>query len=78
MQPMPLHDRPLLLRLQPQRLVLFAQHGRRVMELARHRLPGALCLLRSFPGHLDNEPVAACSALDSRDAPDVVLVLVLN
>ena len=27
-----MHERPLLLRLQPQRLELFAQHSRRVME----------------------------------------------
>ena len=50
--------RPLLLCLQPQRLELYAQHGRRVMEHARHRLPGALRLLQSL-GHLDNEFVAA-------------------
>ena len=48
------------------------------MEHARHRLPGALRLLQSFLGHLDNELVAACSPLDSRDAPDVVLALVLQ
>ena len=48
------------------------------MEHARHRLPGALRLLQSFPGHLDNELVAACSPLDSRDGPDVILALVLQ
>ena len=68
-QPIPLHERPLLLRLQPQRLERFAQHGRRVIERARHRFPGALRLLQSFPGLLDNGLVAACSPLDSRDAP---------
>ena len=73
-----MHERPLLLRLQPQRLELFAQHGRLVMEHARHRLPGALRLLQSFLGHLDNELVAACSPLDSQDAPDVVLDLALQ
>ena len=34
-------------------------HGRRVMEHARHRLPGALRLRQSFPGHLDTEPHTA-------------------
>ena len=48
------------------------------MGYARHRLPGALRLLQSFPGHLDNELVPACSPLDSLDAPDVVLALVLQ
>ena len=48
------------------------------MEHARHRLPGALRLLQSFPGHFDNELVAVCSPLDSRDAPDVVLALVFQ
>ena len=48
------------------------------MEHARHRLPGALRLLQSFPGHLGDELVAACSPLDSRDAPDVVLTLVFQ
>ena len=48
------------------------------MEHALHRLPGALRLLQSFPSHLDNELVAVCSPLDSRDAPDVVLALVLQ
>ena len=67
-----------VLRLQPQPLELFAQHGWRVMEHARHRLPGALCLLESFPGHLHHELVGACSQFDSRDAPDVVLALVLH
>ena len=47
------------------------------MEHARHRLPGAL-RLESFPGHLDDELVAACRPLDSRDAPDVVLTLVFQ
>ena len=37
-QPIPLHERPLLFRLQTTRLYLFAQHGRRVVEHARHRL----------------------------------------
>ena len=78
MQSIPLHERPSLRRLQLQRLELFAQHGRRVMEHARHRLPGDLCLLQSFPYYLDNELVTACSPLDSRDAPDVVLALVLQ
>ena len=78
MQPMPLHERPLLLRLQPQQLELFAQHGWRVIEHARYRLPGAFRLLQSFPGHLNNEFVAACSPFDSLDAPDVVLTLVFN
>ena len=78
MRPIPLHERPLLLHLQPQRPELFVQHGRRVMEHARHRLPRALRLLQSFPGHLDNELVTACSPLDCRDAPDVVLALVLQ
>ena len=45
------------------------------MEHARHRLPGALCLLQPFAGHLDDELVAACSPLDSRDSPDVVHAL---
>ena len=63
MQSTPLRERPLLLRLQPQRLELFAQHGRRVMKYARHPLQGALRLLQSFPSHLDNELVAACSRL---------------
>ena len=45
------------------------------MEHARHRLPGAFRLLQSFPDHLDDEFVDACSPLDSRDAPDVVLAL---
>ena len=66
-QPVPLHKRPLLLCLQPQRLEFFAQQGRRVMEHGRHRLPGALRLLQSFLGHLDNELVATCSPFDSRD-----------
>ena len=57
-QPIPLHERTLLLRLQPQRLELFMQQGRCFMEYARHRLPGALRLLQSFPGHFDNELVA--------------------
>ena len=57
---------------------LFAQHDLRVMEHARHRLPDALRLLQSFPGHLDNERVAACSPIDNRDTPDMVLVLVLH
>ena len=48
------------------------------MEHARHRLPGDLCLLQSFPYYLDNELVTDCSPLDSRDAPDVVLALVLQ
>ena len=48
------------------------------MEYARHRHPGALRLPQSFPSHLDNELVSACSPLDSRDAPDVVLALVLQ
>ena len=48
------------------------------MEHARHRLPGALRLLQFFPGHPDNELVAAYTPLDSRDAPDVVLALVLQ
>ena len=48
------------------------------MEHARHRLPDALRLLQSFPGHLDNELVAAGSRIDRRDAPDVVLALVLQ
>ena len=77
MQSMPLHEHPLLLRLQPQRLEFFAEHGRRVMEYARHRLPGALRLLQSLPHHLDNELVAACSSLDSRDGSNVILALVL-
>ena len=60
-QRIPLHERPLLLRLQPQRLELFVQHGRRVMEHARHRLPGALRLLQSFPGCFtkNSSPLAA-------------------
>ena len=62
-QSIPLHERPLLLRLQPQRLELFAQHGRHVMEHARRRLPGDLRLFQSFPGHLDNELFAAFSPL---------------
>ena len=77
-QSITLHERPLLLRFNLQRLELFAQHGRRVMEHARHRVSGALRLLQSFPGHLDNERVTACSPLDSRDASDVVLALVLQ
>ena len=48
------------------------------MEHARRRLPGALRLLQSLPGHVDNELVPACSPLDRRDAPDVVLALVLQ
>ena len=48
------------------------------MEHARHRLPGALRLLQSFLGDLDNELVAACSPIESRDAPDVVLALALQ
>ena len=48
------------------------------MEYARHRLPGALRLLQPFPGHLDDKLVVACSPLDSRDAPDVVLALVFQ
>ena len=52
--------------------------GRRVTEHARHRFPHVFRLLQSFPGQLDNELVAACSPLDSRDAPDVVLALVLQ
>ena len=45
---------------------------------AHHRLPGALRLLQSFTDHLDNELVTVDSPLDSRDAPDVVLALVLQ
>ena len=48
------------------------------MEQARHRLPGALRFLHSFPGHLGNELVTACSPLDGQDASDVVLTLVLQ
>ena len=44
-QPIPLHERPLLLRLQPHRLELFVKHGRRVMKHARHRL---ICAPRLF------------------------------
>ena len=73
-----MHERPPLLRLHPQRLELFVQHGRRVIEHARHRLPGALRLLQCFPGHLDNELVATSSPLHSRRAPDVVFSLVLQ
>ena len=56
-QPIPLYESPLLTRLQPQRLELFSQHGRRAIKHARHRFPGALRLLRPFPGHLDDETV---------------------
>ena len=48
------------------------------MEHPRHQLPGALRFLQSFPSHLDNERVAACSPLDSRNAPDVIFALVLQ
>ena len=48
------------------------------MEYARHRLPGAVRLVQSFPGHIGNELVAACSLLDNRDDPDVVLGLLLQ
>ena len=78
MQSIPLHERPLLLRLQHQRLELFAQHGRRVMEHARNRFQGAFRLLQSFPLHLENELVAACGPIDSQDTPNVVLPLVIN
>ena len=45
------------------------------MKRARHQRSGALRVLQCFPGHLDNEVVAACSPLDMRDAPDVTLPL---
>ena len=48
------------------------------MEHARRRLQGALRRLQSFPGNLDDELVADCSPLDNRDAPNVVVALVLN
>ena len=76
-QPIPLHERLILLHVQPQRLELFAQHGRRVIEYVQHRLPGAHRLLQSFPGHLDNELVSACSPRGGQDAPNVVVALVL-
>ena len=56
-QPIPRYESPLLIRLQPQRLELFSQHGRRAIKHARHRLPGALRLLRPFPGHVDDKLV---------------------
>ena len=55
-QPMPLYESPILIHLQPQRLELFSQHGRRAIKHARHRIPGAL-RLRPFPGHLDDKLV---------------------
>ena len=67
-----------MLRPQPQHLELFSQHGQRVMGHARHRLPGAFRFRQSFPGHLDDELIAARSLLDSRDAPDAVLALVFQ
>ena len=63
-QPIPLYERALLLLLQPHRLELFVHHGRRVMEHARHRFPGAVRLHQSFPGHLHNALVAACRPLE--------------
>ena len=75
---MPLHERPFLLRLPHRRLELFVQHGRLVMKHARHRRPGALRLLQSFSGHLDNDFVANCSPIENRDAPDDVLALAPN
>ena len=77
-QPIPLDERPRVLRLQPQRLELYGQHGRRVMEHARHRILGVVRLSQSFRGNLDDELVAACSPPDSRDAADVVLAVVLQ
>ena len=56
-QPKPLYVSPILVHLQPQRLELFSQHGRRAIEHARHRPPGALRLLRPLPGHLDDKLV---------------------
>ena len=48
------------------------------MEHAQHRVSGTLRLLQSFPGYLDNKLVAACSPLDGRHAPDIVLALVFQ
>ena len=73
-----MHERPPLLRLHPQRLELFVHHRRRVIEHARHRLPGALRLLQCSPGHLDNELVAACNPIDSRRTSDVVFSVLLQ
>ena len=55
-QPIPLYESPLLIHLQPQRLELLSQHGRRAIKRARHQLPGALRLLRPLQGHLDDKP----------------------
>ena len=77
-QLIPLHERTLLFHLQPQPRELFAQHGWCVVQHARHGLPGAVPLLQSFPGHLDNDLVSALSTIETRHAPDVVLALVPN
>ena len=45
-QPIPLHESPLLTHRQQQLLELSLQHSRRAIKHARHRLPGALRLLR--------------------------------
>ena len=77
-QPIPLHERPLYLRLQRKRLDLFSQLGRRDKEHARHQFPGTLRPFQSFPDHLDDDGVSASHPLDSRDAPDVALALVFQ
>ena len=74
----PLYERPLQPWFHPQRLELFAPHGRQVMKYARHWLPGALRLLQSFLGHLDIELLIADSPLDCRDHPDVVFAWFSN
>ena len=66
MQPAPLHESPLMLRLQPQHLEHVSQYGPRVMEHARHWLPGAVCLLQPMPGRLDSGRCHQRAALAAR------------
>ena len=67
-QPIPLYKPPLLIGLQPQRLELFSLHGRRAIKHAGHRLPGALRLLRPFPGHLDDNFVVTTDRQSRQDS----------
>ena len=66
-QPIPLYERPLLLRLQSQRLELFLQHGQRVMEDARHR-PQVLSA-SSSPSPATSTPIVVAIERQSRQNP---------
>ena len=67
-EPILLYESSLLIHLQPQRLELFSQHGRRAIKHARHRLPGGLRLLRPFPGHLDDKLVVITKRQSGHDS----------